>query len=100
MKKMFLLFILSFSFVTFASNEKSVWPRITVWPNGADIWIANYTNKNVNCSGPVNIYHASGSISYEYVFMFVFANSNQYKHIFNSRYNDPMRSAFHQIYCN
>ena len=83
----------------FASADTSVWPRITVWPTGVDVWVDNYTDRDVNCSGTIFMYKDSGRTQTEFFNARVFARSNSYRRYFNYDSNDRIRNANHSITC-
>ena len=104
MKNILYVFILvlstSVTFANDAKTEKSVFPRVTVWPNGVDLRINNFTDDDFSCSGPIYIRHQSGKTSTEYYFGRVYSRANEYRYFPNRDFRDNLVSAYHSIFCN
>lgn len=103
MKILFITITLLSTF-TFANTDtekspETLWPRITVWPNGVDLKIQNYTQDDYSCSGNIYITHQSGRRGTEYYYGRVYARMYETRYFSNRQYNDPIRNAQHTIRC-
>jgi hypothetical protein len=80
------------------SNKSIVYPQITVWPNGIDVRVWNHTDKDVRCSGSINI-RTMTSFRTEFYNSVVYRGMTDYRRFNNWNPNDRYMSAHHSIYC-
>ncbi len=81
-----------------STDKTIVYPRITVWPNGIDVRVWNHTDKDVRCSGSINI-RTMTSFRTEYYSSVVYRGMTDYRRFNNWNPNDRYLSAHHSIYC-
>lgn len=82
-----------------SSTEKTiVYPQITVWPNGIDVRVWNHTDKDVRCSGSINI-RTMTSFRTEFYNSVVYRGMTDYRRFNNWNPADRYMSAHHSIYC-
>ena len=97
--KKFIVLALMLITANIAIADVSVWPRLTVWPTGVDVWVDNYSDKDVTCSGTIYMYKNSGRMQTEHFYSRVYARTNTYRRFFNYDANDRIRNANHSITC-
>lgn len=95
-----LLLAVSFSAVAVEAEKIILWPRITVWPNGVDLFIHNSTADDYQCNGTIYMNHDSGKITSEFYFNRVYSRMIEQRHFFNRLFNDRIINAYHNIFCN
>lgn len=104
MRVILLTMLLALSFSAHAEseqkNEKMLWPRLTVWPTGVDLFINNPTADDYRCSGTIYMNHQSGRMTTEFYFNRVYSRMIEQRHIFNRFFNDRIINAYHNIFCN
>lgn len=94
-----LLILIAILLMSTAAVASSVYPRLTVWPNSAEVQVWNHTDKDVQCSGSISIWTQQNRYRSHFYHRIVRAKSNDYQRFPNFYYNDPYRNGHHSIYC-
>ena len=95
MKNLILILALILSFSSLATT---IIPRVTVWGHGVDVLIRNTTEKDIFCSGTINI---RTQRSYKTVFYneTIYRRMTSYRHFANFDTTDRYLSGFNSIRC-
>jgi hypothetical protein len=99
MKKCLVLFCLLASLSVFAKPETVIFPNVYNYSSNVTIQIWNYSDRTVNCSGPVYMDMESGVRESEYFFDTIMAKFSSYRSIYPRNLNDRIRSVSHFITC-
>lgn len=99
MKLLTIFVLLVTSMATIAKTNTTVYPRITVWPNGIDVRVYNSTDKDLRCTGSISVWTRSGRFKTEYYSSTIYRGMTDYKRFSNWNHSDPYRNAHHSIRC-
>ena len=99
--KLLLAIALVFGSMSAFSAEKTsrVYPQLTVWGHGVDLRIWNTTDKDLRCSGTINIRTQRGMFRTEFYNGIVYRGMTEYRHFSNWNMQDRYLHAYHSIHC-
>jgi hypothetical protein len=99
MKKYLILFGLVAAFSAVAKPEIVIFPNVYNHGSNVTVQVWNYTDRTVNCSGPVYLDMEVGSRETAYFFDTIMAKFTSYRTIYPRTMSDRVRSVSHSISC-
>jgi hypothetical protein len=76
----------------------TIYPQVNIWGHGIDVRIYNTTDKDVHCSGTINI-RTQRSYKTEFFNETVYRGMTSYRHLPNFNPTDRYLSGFNYIRC-
>ncbi|MCM2348768.1 MAG: hypothetical protein NDI69_02025 [Bacteriovoracaceae bacterium] len=99
MKKFFTGLLLALSFTAIAENESIVYPSVYNYGYNVQVQVWNTTDRNVTCSGYVNMRTEQGHTNSEYYYDWISPRFTSYRSYYPRRANDRIISVSHSIFC-
>jgi hypothetical protein len=98
MKKMALLALLT-STAVFAGRTNVIFPQVTNLGSSVQVTLWNHTDRNVTCSGLVNMTYGNGVRSSESVFEYIPPNITSYRTYYGQQFGERIVHVDHSIFC-
>jgi hypothetical protein len=102
MKLLILIALLITTAATFAKTESKtsyIRPQVTIWPNGVDVRVWNSTDKDIRCSGTINVWTVNGRYKTHFYNATIYRGMTDYRRFTNFDNRDAYRSGSNFINC-
>lgn len=98
-----LLVTTAVSFATTDSNLESkvnyIRPQVNVWPNSVEVRVWNSSDKDIRCSGTINVWTSRGRYKTHFYNATIYRGMTDYRRFTNFDNSDPYRNASNFINC-
>ncbi len=82
-----------------AQRSIAIFPQVTNYGTSVQVTIWNHTDRNVTCSGFVNLSYANGQRYTESVFEYVPSRFTSYRTIYGQQFGERIVMVDHSIFC-
>ena len=82
-----------------ASAQTYVRPQIINFGNSVQVQVRNTTDRDISCSGSINMHTQSGQMEFAYYFETIRKGSFSMRHFYARNFNDRIMYTTDSIYC-
>ncbi len=82
-----------------AGRSSAIFPQVTNYGTSVQVTIWNHTDRNVTCSGFVNLTYANGQRHSENVFEYIPSRITSYRTIYGQQIGERIMMVDHTIFC-